>query len=231
MDRHTLLKSLTDQIGQLEKMIRFFSQADQIRQLDIDLFKDKLRNLYDQIDLLNQANPVASKPTPVATPAQAPIPTQPTPPPPTPAQAPPPPKPPPVPPVQPEPTKHEVSGQQTVEVTEPIYPQPSQPLGEKIKPQKEAVNEIYGKAKAMPKSTANLQPISDILIAIGLNDRFLLTRELFNNDSALFKSTLTKLNSMTGFDEAQDFLKKSFDWDWEDSHTEHFIQIVKRRFL
>lgn len=116
----------------------------------------------------------------------------------------------------------------------PKPPEPkaaSQPLGERIKPQQEAVNEIYGKAKATSKSTSNTQPISDILIAIGLNDRFLFTRELFNNDSALFKSTLTRLNGMSGFDEAMQYLKDHFSWNWEDHHTEHFLQIVKRRFL
>ena len=104
-------------------------------------------------------------------------------------------------------------------------------LVEKIKPGTEAVNEIYGKAKTAEKSHGNAQPVSDILIAIGLNDRFYFTRELFNNDSDLFKTTITALNKLPDFDEARNYVKNEFGWEEENTTVELFMQIVKRRYL
>jgi len=106
-----------------------------------------------------------------------------------------------------------------------------QRVADSIKPDTTAVNEVYGKAKSSPKTTSNNQPVSDILVAIGLNDRFFYTRELFNNDSALFKSTVTKLNNLPSFGTAKDYLLQSFNWDQENETVDQFLTVVKRRYL
>lgn len=249
MDRQSLLLSLRDRVVELERMIRYFGQADRIRQLDVDLFKEKIRNLYDEVAQLNQVSQEAPEPEPKPVPKPAPEPepiavTEPEPMP-EPERKPEP-KPEPEPRPEPKPEPEPVSEPAPVSPPrpEPTPPppkpapsstaqpvKPSQSLGEKMKPKSEAVNEIYGKAKASLRSTSNLQPISDILIAIGLNDRFLFTRELFNNNSDLFKQTVSRLNGLSGYDEAISYLKNTFDWNWDDDLTEHFMQIVKRRYL
>lgn len=289
MDKQTILKSLHNQIIDLERMIRFFAQADHLSQIDIDLFKSKIRILYDQTEHLETLKiqstavdkiekevssgkkhvdvpepepvtipsppeiptPKPEKPTvvpppqpqPQPIPEPSPSPTPPTPPHPTPTPVP---TPAPSPTPEPSPSPAPRPGMEDMETAQanawPSFTLTSQnttdknlikktPLGENARFQKEAVNEIYGKAKPAPKSTSNTQPVSDILVAIGLNDRFLFTRELFNNDSVLFRSTINQLNNLGGYDEAIDHLKKSFSWDAEDLVADQFLQIVKRRYL
>jgi len=240
MDKQALLGSLHSQLADLQKMVKDMAQSGSIHQLDKDMFKNKIIILYEdalklqKVDDFPQTSvipePQKAKPTKVtetyvAQPEPEP---KPEPKPEPEVKAEPLPQPEAVRAPEPVPTKPKIEAPKKVE--EPATPAPvieekpsaaidpetpSQgltPLGDRMKPQKEAVNEIYGKAKASTKSTSNPQPISDILVAIGLNDRFLFTRELFSNNSELFKSTVSKLNNMASFDEATDYMSKEFSW-------------------
>lgn len=253
MDNQELLKALRNQITDLDALLRELSKSSEIASIDADLFLQKIRDLYAQAKSLGQALP--SK-VPVPEQAKAPVPVKervqefiPTPTPAAPVKetAPitPDPDPAPAPAFAsrpaPEPKTAETPQRtitqaaareaQPAPVPPAVGPSQTPRLGEKLRPQNEAVNEIYGKAKSAGKSTSNLQPVSDIFIAIGLNDRFLFTRELFNNDSVLFKSTITTLNNLQNFEAAVEFVKKEFKWNEEDPVTEQFMHLVKRRYI
>ena len=79
-------------------------------------------------------------------------------------------------------------------------------------------------------------PITDIKKAIGLNDRIFTINELFGGDKNLFNSTVDKLNGMSGFEEAKDYLLENiaekYNWAEEDNikKVKRFIKIVNRRF-
>jgi hypothetical protein len=73
------------------------------------------------------------------------------------------------------------------------------------------------------------QPISSIKGAIGLNDRFLFTRELFGNDSTRYESTIDYLDQSANILEAIEFLEKNFQWTKNDASLK-FMDLVKRRF-
>jgi len=76
-----------------------------------------------------------------------------------------------------------------------------------------------------------MEGVNDIMIAIGLNDRFLFTRELFDNDAEVFTKTINTLNNKASWEEASKFMTENFDWDPEDPTHIMFLSIVKRRFL
>ncbi|MEA1878788.1 MAG: hypothetical protein U9N86_18240 [Bacteroidota bacterium] len=219
MDKNELLKALHIQIKDMDAMLKDFASTNTIASIDVDVFLSSIRNLYEKAKMLENAEVIIPEaapvpaPTPAPTPAQAPAPT------PVPTPKPPSPPSPPSPVPTPKPTSP----------SSPPSP-PSSRLGERIKPS-EAVNEIYGKAKSAGKTAENLQAVSDILIAIGLNDRFLFTKELFNNDSVLFKSTITALNNLADLVTAQAYIKEKFKWDEDDSIAKQFMQIVKRRYI
>lgn len=73
------------------------------------------------------------------------------------------------------------------------------------------------------------QPISNIKGTIGLNDRFLFTRELFGNDSAKFESAINQLDQSSTLLEAIEYLEKNFKWTKNDISLK-FMDLVKRRF-
>ncbi|HEY4787451.1 MAG TPA: hypothetical protein VIH57_15440 [Bacteroidales bacterium] len=88
----------------------------------------------------------------------------------------------------------------------------------------------YQNATDLSKKMQN-QPIKDIFSAINLNDKFLFIKELFNNDAALYQSTIEKLNSAGNFNDAVRYLDSNFSWDFSKPMVQDFLELVRRRFL
>jgi hypothetical protein len=72
-------------------------------------------------------------------------------------------------------------------------------------------------------------PLSNLTSAIGTNERFLFTRELFEGDMESFTATLQKLDSMNNVQEAAEYLRDNFKWKKSETSL-RFIDLVKRRF-
>jgi len=81
------------------------------------------------------------------------------------------------------------------------------------------------------------KPISDIYSAMGLNDRFLILNDLFNEDKNTFSITIDELNKLNSFDEAKTYLSNSIipEYNWDDEQkidrAKSFLQTIKRRYL
>ncbi|MGQ1910203.1 hypothetical protein ACT3CE_10470 [Marinifilum sp. RC60d5] len=72
--------------------------------------------------------------------------------------------------------------------------------------------------------------LSDIQSAIGINDRFLFTRELFNNSTEEYNTEINFINSADNFSSIEDHFRKNKNWDFEDPIVNQFIEITKRKF-
>jgi hypothetical protein len=75
------------------------------------------------------------------------------------------------------------------------------------------------------------QPLKDIFSAINLNDKFLFIKELFNNDAALYQSTVEKVNNAGNFNDAVRYLDGNFSWDFNEQMVQKFLELVRRRFM
>jgi len=72
--------------------------------------------------------------------------------------------------------------------------------------------------------------ITDIQSAIGINDRFLFIRELFNNDKNEYNSTIEFINNTNEFSTVEEHFKLKQNWDFEDPTVIQFLEITKRKF-
>lgn len=79
-------------------------------------------------------------------------------------------------------------------------------------------------------SRLKLKPIEDIKKAIGINDKFLYTKELFKSNPSLYNQTLEVLNSFSSIEEAEEYLESNFNWDFENENVIRFIEVVKRKY-
>lgn len=106
-------------------------------------------------------------------------------------------------------------------------------IGESLGKDKTSLNEIIGQNKQQNDMFSKLssKPIQDIKSAIGIGDRFLYIRELFNANNELFDITITKLNQLSNYEEALEYLKNNFNWDFNDEIVLSFLAIVRRRYL
>lgn len=79
------------------------------------------------------------------------------------------------------------------------------------------------------------QPLGDLKLSIGINERFAFINELFQGDQQLYHQSIDKLNSMHVYEEAQHMiyheLMQKLNWNENNSRLQEFEKLVKRRFI
>ncbi|MCC6458844.1 MAG: hypothetical protein IT260_00135 [Saprospiraceae bacterium] len=190
--------------------------------------------------------PVAAPPVVVPPPPVVVMPPAPAPAPPTPAPPPvvvepiaevaPPPEEKPAPAPPPPPVMVEaIKPADPLPIVKPAAPAPvSPPSFPAVSPDAEALFE-QKQAKELSEKLSEL-PIPDLRKAIALNDRLLLTRELFGGDNQAFENAINALNGFQSMDQAKAYLLDYcvMRYRWTDKkHVEtakNFIKLVRRRF-
>ena len=78
------------------------------------------------------------------------------------------------------------------------------------------------------------QPIVNLSSAIGINERFLFTKELFNDDSQAYSAAIEKLNEFNSVDEARSYiesdLKGTYSWDDDSEAVSALCNLVEKRY-
>ena len=242
----------------LDKLTREYARMskdpENIARIDVDIVLSYIRELYDAV--LTEAPTAALSARPEAAPVrkhvatkpaheEAPAPAQPAPVvvvPPPPVVVPPPPAPvvvapppPPPPPVVEMPAPVVVVPPPVVAPAPPPVAAPPEPVGQAyVSPEAEALFEEK-QAKELSEKLSEL-PIADLRKAIALNDRLLLTRELFSGDAQSFDAALNALNVCANMGEAKGYLQQNcvtrFGWlDPKRVDTaKGFIKLVRRRY-
>lgn len=106
-------------------------------------------------------------------------------------------------------------------------------LGETLRAGKRFLNEYLAENTDRQDLATRMQtkPIKDLSKAIGINDKFLFTRELFGGDSQQFQDTIHAINEMSTIEEALIYVGDNFDWQANDSTVIKLIELIQRRFI
>ena len=108
-------------------------------------------------------------------------------------------------------------------------------LKKKSEEEKKSINEMLSQSQTTLADKFGEQQIFDLTKEIGLNERFLLTENLFSGDTNLFSKTLNRLNSCNSKEEALSFFKndlaKKFDWNLKSTMVKKFVKLIERRYL
>lgn len=126
---------------------------------------------------------------------------------------------------------------------EPIHFEPIQtssfkpPMREIPKPDSSAVGQNFQKERSLndsmgenkQESKLSNSPITSLRAAIGLNDRFLFIREIFNNNSEKYNAVIEHLDKMEQIQEAVEYLKANLSMEKNET-TMKFVDLLKRRF-
>ena len=96
-------------------------------------------------------------------------------------------------------------------------------LNDKLKTEKTELAEVLTES-----------PIRDLKKGIGINDRYVFLNELFRGDDAMYERSIKTINGFRILAEAEYWiereLKVKVGWDDSKPTTQHFYQLVKRRF-
>ena len=91
---------------------------------------------------------------------------------------------------------------------------------------------LMDSASSTPKWKTDLPgtPVRNIISAISLNDRVLMINKLFGEDPQLFRQTLSDLNAMGSFADAEDYIHAHFgDWKMDSEPVYRFMMAVRRK--
>jgi len=73
----------------------------------------------------------------------------------------------------------------------------------------------------------------DLKVAIGINEKYLFSSELFNGSTDDLSKAINDLNQMTEKKSVQSYLKnleKEYNWNIENEIVQNFIEIIERKF-
>jgi hypothetical protein len=65
--------------------------------------------------------------------------------------------------------------------------------------------------------------------SIGLNDRFLMIRDMFDGDAVAFDRAITRLDGFTDLDDAVIWIRENFDWSAESRGAALLIGLLERK--
>lgn len=104
-------------------------------------------------------------------------------------------------------------------------------LADKLSQSHTHINESISKSRNVQNLSSKLKsaPIATIQSAINLNDKFVIIRELFKNNTLLYNQTLDRFNNSKDFDEAVSIIEREFAWDKDEPLVKKLIDLIKRK--
>lgn len=104
-------------------------------------------------------------------------------------------------------------------------------LAEKYQGKQKFRNEVMGAGKKDMSSVIQNKPIADLTKAIGINDKFLFTKELFNGNAELYSKTIKQLNTFENINDAIIYIQENFSWDDRNEAANQLIELVRRKLM
>jgi len=207
MEFNNTIDIIINDIDEIKNIISGFKNNKSVHQIELDLALSKLRNLYDVLLMIDQKDTKAEITDSVI--------------------------------------DKENMTREIIQEQKPESESEMEIIEEKSHESDLEIETLADKYQASPKrketiadkekvknvsSKLQSRPIDDIKKAIGINDKFLYTKELFKSNPSLYNQTINTLNEALSFENAEAYLKSNFDWDFEDEVVMDFIEIIKRKF-
>ena len=117
---------------------------------------------------------------------------------------------------------------------QPAAPAP-QPISQPAEPQR--VADVLGSGRKvlgdvsqneiMP--TPPMSKISDLRKAIGINDKFIMLRDLFGGNEAQYNATIDALNSFASLDDCMIYIVENFAWNPDSEGAKLIVSLIERK--
>ncbi len=75
------------------------------------------------------------------------------------------------------------------------------------------------------------EPVADLRRAIGINDRFLLIRDLFGGDSAAYEAAIDALNGFDNLDDCMIYIAEHYAWNPNSDGAVLLMELLERKYL
>lgn len=139
-------------------------------------------------------------------------------------------------PATPEPKAEPAPAPTPVVPQQPVAPAPvAQPQPQSVEPQR--VADVLGSGRKVLGDvsqneivpTPPMSKIVDLRKAIGINDKFIMLRDLFGGNEAQYNTTIDALNSFTSLDDCMIYIVENFAWNPDSEGAKLIVSLIERK--
>ena len=114
----------------------------------------------------------------------------------------------------------------------PKYPFAAEPepvLGEVLGGDVHTLADTIAAPKDMASEIVRKERITDLKQAIGINDKFLLLRDLFCGDAERYERTIDRLNAFDDLDDCIIYISENYDWNPSSDGVRFLMELLERK--
>lgn len=114
----------------------------------------------------------------------------------------------------------------------PKYPFAAEPepvLGEVLGGDVHTLADTIAAPKDMASEIVRKERITDLKQAIGINDKFLLLRDLFGGDAERYERTIDRLNAFDDLDDCIIYISENYDWNPSSDGVRFLMELLERK--
>lgn len=103
-------------------------------------------------------------------------------------------------------------------------------LGEVINQDVQTLADTIEPVRDVASTLRSKRTISDLRQAIGINDKFLLIRDLFGGESDAYDAVMQKLNNFESLDDCVIYLTENYTWNSNSDSVRMLMDLLERKF-
>ena len=103
-------------------------------------------------------------------------------------------------------------------------------LGEVINHDVQTRADTIAPRRDMASELRRGEPVADLRNAIGINDKFLLIRDLFGGDGEAYEEAIATLNAFDDFDECMIHIAENYAWNPNSDGAKFMMELLERKF-
>lgn len=207
MDKKEIRKEIAALINSIKEHSDNIGDKQHISQLELELILNKIEKLYKKSIVFNHLNSQYNNP--VTKPEESKVLIN----------------------VEPETIQPKAKAQE-------IIPEPIKPvdiIGDELKAPENIKTDKKIENKEVKPAISNIQKpsLSDIRSAIGLNDKFQFSNELFEANIQEFEIAIQQLNTAGSLDSAMEYflsLQRLYNWQEDNDTSKRLLDLVERRY-
>lgn len=121
-------------------------------------------------------------------------------------------------------------GPEPTSAPESLHPQGGAVLGEVINPHVQTLADTIAPPHDIASELRRNEPVTDLRQAIGLNDKFLLIRDLFGGDAQAYERAIETLNDFDDLDDCMIFIAEHYAWNPNSDGAKLMMELLERKF-
>ena len=103
-------------------------------------------------------------------------------------------------------------------------------LGEVINHDVQTLADTLAAPRDRASELRRSEPVTDLRRAIGINDKFLMIRDLFDGDARAYEEAIGKLNAFDDFDECMIHIAENYAWNPNSDGAKFMMELLERKF-